>query len=366
MASVVHSFVSAKVEGGDPTLVGPNEWNAAHTYTAGGAAGDILYSPDGTAITGLASASLSHYGGRLTLTSATPVMQTDAVNQTSIYYAPYLSGYAPVFDGAAILPRLFLGSSTDNVGQTLNLAGSANWASGSVYDLFLAVVSGVLYFGTGPAWSSTTSRGTGGGTTELEFFYGLLTNKNTMTLRTAAAATQSVPVHQATYLGSAYMTGNGATGMQFDPTPGNGGTNPFVALWNAFNRVLLRSRCVDSTGTWTVNTSGWTNLNSSAANRVNWLDGLQWSPVDAELNVLMQAGASQTVYTQMVLDAVNTSQGDSVIESLFTGAQWYSGQRPIAPQLGLHYIQAVEFSTGGVSTIYGSATNNGLILRYWG
>ena len=34
MPLVTHTFVSAKAEQTDPTLVGPNEWNASHSISA--------------------------------------------------------------------------------------------------------------------------------------------------------------------------------------------------------------------------------------------------------------------------------------------------------------------------------------------
>ena len=49
MPLVNHAFVSAKAEQTDPTLVGPNEWNAAHVITAGqyftATAGQTTFTP---------------------------------------------------------------------------------------------------------------------------------------------------------------------------------------------------------------------------------------------------------------------------------------------------------------------------------
>lgn len=45
-ASVKHTFVSPIPDGGDPTIVGPNAWNADHTLT--GVQGTIALTTTGT------------------------------------------------------------------------------------------------------------------------------------------------------------------------------------------------------------------------------------------------------------------------------------------------------------------------------
>ena len=46
-------------------------------------------------------------GGRLTLTSGTPVTVADVANATTIYYAPYFSNRIDLYDGALWRPHLF-------------------------------------------------------------------------------------------------------------------------------------------------------------------------------------------------------------------------------------------------------------------
>lgn len=77
--SVAHSFVSAKAQGADVTLVSKNEWNAEHSFTiatgvlvgrttaAAGAAEEIT--PDSASFS-LASGTLESRPGRLTVLSA--------------------------------------------------------------------------------------------------------------------------------------------------------------------------------------------------------------------------------------------------------------------------------------------------------
>ncbi|MES2493904.1 MAG: hypothetical protein V4579_11575, partial [Pseudomonadota bacterium] len=67
-------------------------------------------------------------GGRLTLTSATPVMATSATAATTLYYAPFIHKYVPVYTsgtGMRLLP--ITSSDTDAVGLSIVLG--ASWAT---------------------------------------------------------------------------------------------------------------------------------------------------------------------------------------------------------------------------------------------
>lgn len=98
--------------------------------------------------------------GRLTLASGVPVMTPGSCSnaqcsaQQTLYFAPDGGSYIPVYDGTSQKFAQFTSSPTDAVGLTLSLAGSANWAANSCFDVFYANVSGTMYFGTGPAWTA--------------------------------------------------------------------------------------------------------------------------------------------------------------------------------------------------------------------
>lgn len=307
-------------------------------------------------------------GGRLTLTSAVPVMTSNQTAKQHIYYAPYVHPFVPVYNGTNMQLYNFTASATDAVGLDLDLAASANWVSGQLYDLFYAYVSGVLYFGTGPTWGggspSTTGRGTGAGTPELQLYNGVWTNKNSMTLRTAAASTQTVPANQGTYLGTAYMTATGQTGMAFTSSGAGGGDN-VLGLYNAHNRVSVSAYGYDTTASWTLSSTTWRKANNNAANRIRFVDGLRQSSVDAN-------------YACMLSFSRTTSGGPAIGVAL----DWTSGAPPVhggqfygtggapfdcgaitggtfLPSLGLHSIDAVEaaFNTNS-TTFYGSGYTN--------
>lgn len=87
------------------------------------------------------------FGGRLTLVSSTPIM-SDVTGSQNLYYTPYNGKTIPTYTAGVWTTRAFTSSSTDQVGLTLNLAGSANWSAGSLHDVFAVMDSGVLKLAT--------------------------------------------------------------------------------------------------------------------------------------------------------------------------------------------------------------------------
>lgn len=216
------------------------------------------------AVTGVSGGILTAPQGRITLTSATPVTTADVTGATSVYYAPDQGRYCPVYNGTSSSMRDFTASSTDQVGQTLALDGDSGHTgyhqSGKNFFLFLADVSGTLYWGTGPAWSTDTSVGTGAGTSELEWFEGRWVNKVSMTLRHGSASgnTVTVPARQGTCVGGFRATANGqATDSLAKRLVSN--------IYNRDCRQLLRN---DTTDSWTWSTASYHQVNASAANQV--------------------------------------------------------------------------------------------------
>ena len=137
------------------------------------------------------------------------------------------------------------------MGLSVAMAGNAAWASGSIYDWFVALDTGpTVRLCSGPAWTSTTARGSGAGTTELHVFKSLWTNNNSLTCRYSTTSTFTVAVNQGLYVGSMYATANGQTAMVVLPAQVNGGTNNFLGLWNAYNRLEIVAIARDGTASW--------------------------------------------------------------------------------------------------------------------
>jgi len=277
-------------------------------------------------------------------------MTSDAVGATSVYYTPYQGNIVPIYNGANIDSYSFSQ-------LTMALSGT-NQLSGMVYDLFIFLYSGVVVIGAGPAWSSTTSRGTGSGTTQLAMVDGLWTNAYLMTLTNGTTTYSNIAVGKATYVGSVYMTANGQTTMQFEPAGAGGGTNNVLGLYNAYNRVLTSSRSIDATADWLCTTTVFQAANSSNNNRINWLDGLQQSFVFAEYQVQAScttSGGTNVAYVAIGLDSTTSAQS-SVFGDTVAATMSIRAASDILPQLGFHYVQALEMGPGGAGTYYFGTT----------
>jgi hypothetical protein len=270
--------------------------------------------------------------GRLTLTSNTPVMTADATGQTTIYYAPYQGNQLPVAGVMYPFSQLSYALST-----------SAH-LSGNLYDIFAYNGSGSVALCSGPAWTSTTVRLAGIAVTN-----GIWSNAFSLTCTlSGGGSTTTIAAGNATYLGTFYATANGQTGMAFKPTQTSGGTNGFLALYNAYNRVPTFGWDRDSTGSWTYQTIAWRASNNSSSNRVTFVDGLGQSFIFAKF-VQTMSGTNQPGIglnldsTSAMPDVDATHQSSSFISQTVVD--------DFMPQLGLHYVQAMEKAYGSAAAV---------------
>ena len=288
--------------------------------------------------------------GRLTLATNTPVMTADVVNATTIYYTPYQGNTVPVYNSgtSTFSPMAFSQFQ-------LNLSSSYQTQS-NIYDLFIGYGSpgggaARLYLCAGPAWSSLTSRGTSAALTQ---WNGLWVNASTINCYNQAG-TVSGPAAYFDYVGSVYMTGNGETAMQFQPAATGGGTNNFIALYNAYNRVKAVAINEDNTTSWSYGSTTLRPADNSTSNRISFLDGLQQSFIDSEYQCFIEVSNAGGLIS-LGLDSTTTAAG--------TLASWNSAaaatfSSPIAklssyPLLGLHYVQALESGQGTTTAYFGS------------
>lgn len=89
--------------------------------------------------------SLVRPGGRLTLVSATPVLNSDQTAKSSIYYTPYQTDLIPIYSGSAWSALTF---------TELTLAlDTTNHLANTLHDIFVWNNSGTVAVGAGPAWT---------------------------------------------------------------------------------------------------------------------------------------------------------------------------------------------------------------------
>jgi hypothetical protein len=293
--------------------------------------------------------------GRLTLTSGVPVLSSDVTAASTIYYTPYLGGALPVFNGVGWIMTPF-----SELPLTLN---NPAHAANTNYDVFVADDSGgTMRLCTGPAWSSNTARGTGAGTTQIAISSGFYSNAVSITCR-YGATTFTVAANYGLYVGSFRTTSTaGQTAMMFLPTPAAGGTANQLLLWNMYNRVSVASTSRDSTDTWTYSTATWRAADASGSNRVSAIVGLNEDAVVAQYYSLgaLPAGLDVTAYSGVGVDSTSAiANGSSAGQAGKNVAQaTTTNVAPIASYsgflgLGFHYVQALEYVSGSLTTWYG-------------
>lgn len=295
--------------------------------------------------------------GRLTLTSNTPVMTTSVTAATTVYYTSTAAGKnVPVYNGSSVITRQLCAANTADACE-LSVALGANWTTNSNYDWFVGLDSGTLRLCSGPDWTagavsgSATARGTGAGSTELQNFDGLLTNKNSMTCRYANASTFTCAANQCTYLGTGRTGSAGQISFTYGSSASGGGTANLM-LWNAYNQFPITSLTKDTTTSWTYGTATWRAPNANTTTyRVNYVSGLSSGLFTGKYAAFMFPNAAITAYAAVGYDSTSAICGTPSAAN----NQAFGSQVAICAQysLGLHYMSALEYSSGASSTFYG-------------
>jgi hypothetical protein len=295
-----------------------------------------------------ASPSVPTPQGRLTLTSGMPLIASDVLSATALYYTPDSGNLAPIYNGATFTPTEF---------SELTLTLASQHALSTIYDVFIFSNAGVLTLVTGPAWSVSTAgsgaRGTGASTTQLARVKGLYTNAVAMSGRNGAT-TYSVGANLATYLGSIFI--DGSAGQVTDHV--SWGQNRKRGVWNAFNKrnLILQG---GTSGSWTYNTNAIRASNNDSANKLTVFCGLPDEQVQASFLQLISStsGNDQRPLSGMGWNSTTTLIG--------TGAEARSGEGnpqvvtvrseyDAAPFIGINNIQAIENGAVGGGTFYGT------------
>lgn len=271
-------------------------------------------------------------GGRLTLTSGTPVTTSDVTGATSVYYTPYIHDVISLWDGARWTPVVF-------AEQTLALG---TVTSGLPYDVFGYLSSGALAIEK-LAWTNGTTRATG---VSLQDGRYCKTGDKTRL-----------------YLGTFYTTSTTTTEDSGGGTSSQVGGKRF--LWNAYNRVRRFASVYDGSGTgWSYTSATVRQANGASGNKVEFFSGLALDDVRADLiagsfnNVgpaLMCVGIgldSTTAFSGQYHGTYNQPNATLPVVARYAGI----------PAAGYHYLAWCEAgATGGTfSGLDGNLAKTGL------
>lgn len=291
--------------------------------------------------------------GRLTLVSGTPVMTSEQLAKTSAYFTPYGGDSIPIYDGTNMVPTTF---AELTLALDSNSGHTGYQQSGKSFDCFVVNDNGTIRLGTGPAWSSDTSRGTGAGTTEFEWVKGVRVNKQAITLRYGSAAgdTLSLPAQRGTLVGSIRMSADGQTQWKIGSAAAGGG-EIWLGVSNVYNRVRFNGRSEDTTGaTYTYQSVTVRAMNASNGNRASYIDCLGETPVEAIRQQYTGVNASAD-YPQVAFGLDSTSAVAAACDYGVTGLNtslngiYRASLRNTG--LGFHYMQAVERCSAATAPI---------------
>lgn len=311
---------------------------------------------------------MSPPGGRLSLTTATPVLAADVTSAGTIFYVPYRGLFVPLYDGS-VTRMTSIGSERSLVLDS-NAGHAGYHQSGKNFDLYIYNDGGTIRLVTGAAWTNDTTRAE-----SLAYQNGWLTNSGTITGRfgTGAGDTVSITAGKGLYVGSFRASADGITQWVAQPAAAAGGGNCQLLLWNAYNRVPVSAISRDSTNSWNYTTLTWRAANNNNANRISALVGLNEEPVTAAYHAAHSVGngaAARYGFAGVGLDSTSaisgaTAQGSPAqgndIEFLVARYSGFLG-------LGYHFIQALEQATAvDTHTFYGdnnapTSTQTGLFL----
>jgi hypothetical protein len=244
-------------------LVSGQEYVLIYSATlAGGFPGFFLEQPAvGGGSTGLGGTP----GGRLTLQSATPVMTSSQTAPQTVFYAPYVNQFVPIWNGSTLQQYNFCSSLSDQVGLSLVMGGSASWPVTNNFDVFVTLNAGVPVLAS-VQWTNQTTRATA-----LSIFGGMLTNATTATMRLSASTTLSVPTNQGTFLGSfSTVNANGQSAFLYG-SAASGGGNAYLGICNYYNKALFSTIVEDTGAPYTYTTGTVRNARGSGTNIIQYI-----------------------------------------------------------------------------------------------
>jgi hypothetical protein len=324
--------------------------------------------------------------GRLTLTSHTPVLTASVTGTSTIYYDAYNGNSVAVYNGT-----------TDTVLQipsneiTLVLT-TLEEATANVFDIFAFNNSGTLALCTptnaggssGKGWAgdtsgSNTARGTGYSQLD-NHTRPYITNANSITncFGGASGTTNfgTIAANQATYLGTYYTTAAGQTGINMPVSGVSGGNNPYLYVWNYYNRVTTTIKNLDQGASYTYTLAAIRQARGSANNQCNYVYGVAEDSISVErgffVSLVAVVGAAFNVGigfdnttsfypTNNGTGNITANPGNAAATSSVAGAASVVISPAVSNILGFHSITFLEggdsanantFNAAGVDTAY--------------
>lgn len=303
--------------------------------------------------------------GYLTPVSNTPIIASDSIAATAVYYTPYKGAWAAVHNGSAIIAYQF---------SQLQLTLTTSQAASNIYDVFLAYNGGTPVIGTGPSWAAGSGgsvtagscvRGTGAGGTSINRASpsGLWVNTVSMSLiwnTGSGNTTITVGVGQGIYLGSLFIDG---TAGQITCHRGFGQSRKW-SVYNAYNQNLITLLTGDSTASWPYASAPVRASNGSSSNNATPFMGLADGEVEVNFTQYINANGGTTI-AGIGWNATNAFSG--TVATMTSVAASVPARYTATPALGINIAYCCEqFVTGSSATYNGTQANMCMETQWWG
>lgn len=256
-------------------------------------------------------------GGRLTLTTDTPITTSDVTGAATLYYTPYTHGRIGLLYGG--LWDLY---ETDEISVSL-----ASLTDATNYDVF-AYYTGSAVALELVAWASDTARATA------------LVRQDGIWAKSGDTSRR--------YLGTIRASAAGACED----------SDARRLVWNNYNRAPRKLKKIDGTSSWTVSVASWASANGSTANRVDLVVGLAESLVGLKVSVAEAFFGSATgAQVGIGKDSVTVNSADIYGSAASPSYNSIYAEIEDAPAVGYHYYQWLQRTDGSSVTFY--ATDGG-------
>lgn len=293
--------------------------------------------------------------------SNTPIIASDAIAATVVYYTPYQGAFSAVHNGTGIIPYQF---------SQLQLTLSSSQAANNIYDVYLAYNAGVPVIGTGPSWLSGTggsitpgscARGTGasGAAISRASPSGIWVNTANMSLIYNTGSgnnTIAVSAGQGIALFSIWIDSSAG---QVTCHRSNGQSRKW-GISNFYNRDELCLQVSDPTASWNATVANFRPSDNNTANSFTAFFCLPEEEINASFVQTINPGTGQsTIGIGVNSTTVATGKNGSVASS-FADA---TAQAIVFPSLGLQTITCLEKMPTGTTAMFG--TNAGMVMEGW-
>jgi hypothetical protein len=288
--------------------------------------------------------------GRLTLQTLTPVMITTQSAKTTIYYTPFVGNQIPIYDGTNMIPTAFTEISVLTTDTTKNPAAIG---ASKVNDWFVWNDAGTLRLTHGPDWTNDTTRSAGTATVVVN---GIPLNN--------ASITNGPAAQRGTWVG----TTRSNSSSQLNWIRGGSDTAGDLAVWNAYNRRLVSITSADTTATWSYTSATVRQARASANNQISFVSGAAEDDIIADImtmfNLLSATTANATIGLAMdSITAMDKFINPNRTNQAGTITNCGTVTKKYAPQLGYHYVAALEAGDGtNATTFIGDPTRQGISL----